>query len=106
MQLAHEPDATPFVTADVQHDASAFGRDRRHRGVQLRTAIAAQRAEHITGQALGVRTYEDVLAVVSSADLTHDERDHLGAVEQAAVPDRPPFPMESRQPSLGDALDG
>ena len=50
-----------------------------HRAVELHAAVAAQRAEHVAGEALGVHADEDVLAV---ADLAPHERDVLRAVEQ------------------------
>ena len=40
-QLAEQPDAAALVTAQVQHDAPALGRDRCHGGIQLRAAVAA-----------------------------------------------------------------
>ena len=43
LQLAEQADAAALVTAKVEHDAAALGRDRRHRRVQLRTAVTALR---------------------------------------------------------------
>ena len=53
-QLVHQPDAAALVAAQVDHDAATAVGDGAQRGVQLRPAVAAQRAEHVAGQALGV----------------------------------------------------
>src|SRR3712207_8943843 len=45
-------DAAPLVAADVDDDALALFRDVAHRVVQLRSAVAAQRTEHVAGEAL------------------------------------------------------
>ena len=67
-QLLQQADAPALVPADVQHNArgppSTTARKRR---VQLRAAVAAQRAEHVTGQALGVHPHQHVLAVADVA---------------------------------------
>ena len=81
-QLVQQADAATLVPLDVQDDAAALLGDAPQRGVQLRAAVAAERAEHVAGQALGVHADEDVRAV---ADLARDERDVLGVVDLAAV---------------------
>ena len=53
-ELVQQADAAPLVAAQVDHDAAAAVGDGAQRGVQLRAAVAAQRAEHVAGQALGV----------------------------------------------------
>src|SRR5256885_11146758 len=54
-QLLQQPDPPALVAADVEHDAPSLGDDRAQRRVQLRAAVAPQRAEHVAGEALGVR---------------------------------------------------
>src|SRR6202012_5429012 len=41
LQLVHQADAATFMATHVEHHAAAFARDHRHRGVQLRAAVAA-----------------------------------------------------------------
>ena len=72
------------------------------RGLQLRTAVAAHRAEHVTGQALGVHPHQHVLAV---ADVAADQRDVLGTVVGRPVPERGEHAVLGRHPRLGDPLD-
>ena len=57
----HQADAPALVPADVEHDAAALGGDRRERGVELRPAVAAARAEDVAGEALGVHADQHVL---------------------------------------------
>ena len=47
--------------------------------VELQAAVAAHRAEHVAGEALGVHAHEHVLL---ARDLAAHERHVLGAVEQ------------------------
>ena len=84
LQLVHQADAAALVPAHVEDDAAALGGDGGQRRVELRPAVAAQRAEDVAGEALGVHADQDVLAV---ADVAAHERDVLDAVEQAAVAD-------------------
>ena len=79
--LCSRPMPAALVPAHVEHDAAALGGDRGQRGVQLRPAVAAQRAEHVAGQALGVHPDQHVLAV---AEVAVDQRDVLGVVEVGA----------------------
>ena len=83
-QLVQQTDAAALVAADVEHHAAALVGHRVQRGVQLRAAVAAQRAEHVAGQALGVHPDEHVLAVT---DVAVDQRDQLAAGDGADVAD-------------------
>ena len=56
-------DAAALVAAHVQHHPAALRGDGRQRGVELGAAVAAQRAEHVAGEALGVHAHQHVLAV-------------------------------------------
>ena len=79
-QLVAEPDAAPLVAAEVHDDAPALGGDPLERAVELHAAVAAHRAEHVAGEALGVHADEHV---VGAGDLAAHEREVLDAVEQA-----------------------
>ena len=46
-----QPDAAPFL-AQVEQHAAPLALYHRHRGVELRAAVAAQRAEQVSGEAL------------------------------------------------------
>src|SRR5580693_8829658 len=52
--LVAETDAAALVTTQIDEDAAAFTLDHVHRGVQLWTAVATQRTEHVAGEALRV----------------------------------------------------
>ena len=58
------------------------------------TAVAAKRAEHVTGQALRVDAHQHVLAAIH---LAHDQRQVLLAVDDAAVPDGGELPERGRE---------
>ena len=77
-----EADAAAFVAAEVHDDADALLADAPQRGVELRAAVAAQRAEHVAGQALGVHAHEHVVGALRRAG---DEREVLFAVDEALV---------------------
>ena len=51
-QLLHEPDATTLMAAHVEHHSPTLLRDAQQCRIELGSAVAAQRAEHVTGQAL------------------------------------------------------
>ena len=72
LQLVQQADPPALMPAHVEHDAAALARRRRQRGVQLRAAVAAQRAEHVAGQALRVHPDQHVLAV---AEVAADQRE-------------------------------
>src|SRR5436305_736736 len=80
------PAPAALVPGEVEHDPAALGGDRRHGLVQLRAAVAAQRAEHVPGQALGVQPGQHALAV----DIAEDQRHVLGAVDLVPVAERLP----------------
>ena len=102
----HQADAAALVAAHVEHDAAALAGHHRQRGVQLRAAVAAPGAEHVTGQALGVHPHQDVVPVaVRPGDVAADQRDVLDLVVDAGVADRPELAVPGRDPGLGDALD-
>ena len=55
--LVVQADAATLVT-QVEDDAALLARDRLERRLQLLAAVAAQRAEHVAGQTLGVQANE------------------------------------------------
>lgn len=76
------------MTAHVQHDAAALGRHHLHRGVELRTAVAAQRPEHVAGEAFGVDAHQHVVTLsVGAGDVAHHERHMFDVVVHAGVAD-------------------
>ena len=60
-QLVAEADAAALVAAQVDDDAAALGGDPLERAVELHAAVAAHRAEHVAGEALGVHAHEHVV---------------------------------------------
>ena len=99
--LVPEPDAAALVAPEVHDDALALGRDLAERGVELHAAVAAQRAEHVAGEALGVDPDEHVLL---ARDLAADERDVLDVVEERAEHVGGEVAVLRRDPGLGDPL--
>ena len=79
-ELVAEADAAALVAAQVHDHAAALLGDALHRLVELGAAVAAQRAEHVAGEALGVHPDEHVVLALHRA---LDERDVLLAVEHA-----------------------
>ena len=97
-----QADAAALVPAHVEHDAAALARHRGQRRVQLGPAVAAQRAEDVAGQALGVHPDQHVLAV---ADVAEHERDVLAAVVGRGVADRGELAVAQRHPGRRHPLD-
>ena len=54
-QLVDQADPPALVAAQVQHDPSALGGDHPQRRPELHPAVAAQRADGVAGEALGVQ---------------------------------------------------
>jgi hypothetical protein len=101
-ELVRDADRSPLVTADVQDDAAVLLTDPLERGVELVTAVAPQRPEHVPGQALRVHAHEDRLAV---ADLAPDERDVDDAVDETLVGVGGELTVRRRDLRLGRPLD-
>ena len=81
-ELVREADAATLVAAQVDDAPSPSSAIRCTRRDELRSAVTAQRAEHVAGEALGVHAHEHVLLALHRA--TH-EREVLLTVEQALV---------------------
>ncbi len=77
-----DADAATLVAPEVDDHAAALLGDDLHRRVELDAAVAAQRAEHVAGEALGVDPHEHVLLAGHRA-LHHG--DVLLAVEERLV---------------------
>ena len=101
-QLVPEPDPTTLVTAQVDDDALALGRDLFERLVELQPAVAAQRPEHVTGEALGVHPHEHVRL---TGDVAAHERHVLDPVEQALEHVRGEVAVLRRDAGLGHPPD-
>ena len=67
LELGHQADPAALVPAQVDHDAAAGRDDPLQRLVELRPAVAALRAEHVAGQALGVHPGQHRLGPSSTA---------------------------------------
>src|SRR5699024_986039 len=102
-QLRNQADPAPLLVAKVDDDAVSFVLDGVHGGVELLAAVAAQRAEDIAGETLGVHADRDVLL---AGDVPVDESDVLGAVDEAGVAYRAELAAGRWQPGLGIALYG
>src|ERR1700722_4416559 len=57
LKLRHQPDATAFLLL-INHNARAFFTDHGQRKLKLLTAIAAQRMENVSCQALRVNSHQ------------------------------------------------
>ena len=92
----------PALLAQVQQHADALLLDHRQRRLQLLAAIAAQRVEHVTGQALRVHADEHIVLTV---DVALDERNVVLVVDQRAVPDGHELAEPGRELGRDDPLD-
>ncbi len=77
-QLVGESDPATLVAAQIDEDAAALRGDHLERRVELLAAVAAQRAERVAGQALGVDPDQHVPPVT---DLAHDHGHVFGVAE-------------------------
>ena len=98
--LVEQSDAASFV-AQVEEHATVGAADLLESSLQLFAAVAAQGAERLAGQALGMETYEDGLV---SRDVAVHERDDLGRVTEAEDVDLElAVPRRQRRDRLGFA---
>ncbi len=106
LQLVHQADPAALVTAHIKDDAASFAGHHRHRGVQLRPAVAAAGTEYIAGKAFGVHPDQDVLAVaVRPGDLAANQRHVLDILVDARVTDGAELAVPGRDAGLGDPGD-
>ena len=101
-ELVDEPDAAPLMVGGVDEDPAATGTDRLHGGAQLRPAVAAQGGQDVAGQAGGVDSGEDLLAV---SDAAAHQCEVLGAVDPAAQGVGGELPVRGGQVRRDDLLD-
>jgi len=80
--LVCEADAATLVAPEVDEHATALLGDEVEGGVQLGTAVAAQRPEDVTGQALRVHAHQHV---VVAGYVAHHEGEVLLTVEDRLV---------------------
>ena len=100
--LVAEADAAALVAAQVDEDAPALLLDEVERGLQLGAAVAAQGAEDVAGQALGVDPDEHV---VGAGHVAHDERQVLLVVQHGLVDVGAELPVLGRDARLGHEAD-
>ena len=100
-ELVQEADSAAFLT-HVQDDALPLGLDAGEGHLQLFAAVAQQRVEHVTGQALGVNADEDVLGAI---DVSLHQRDVLFVGQELSIRDRLELPELGREAHRNDALD-
>ncbi len=98
----HDADAAPLVAADVDHDPLPLLGDLAHGVVQLGAAVAAQRPEDVTGQALAVHAHHDVGLVLGVAV---DQGEVVVGVHLRAVADGAERPHGGGDVGLGHAVD-
>ena len=103
LQLRHQTNASAFVTAHVENDAAPCLVDHAHGVVQLLTAVAAARSQCVAGEAFGVHTHEDILAIVGR-HIPHNESDMLDTVDKAAVTNGTELAVVGRQLGFDNAL--
>src|SRR5262249_51179408 len=101
-QLVTEADPAALVPTQVDDDALVLFGDAFEREVELQSAIAPDRAEHVAGQALGVDSHEHVGL---PRHLAADERHVLGSVEQRLEHVRRELSVLRRNARLRDAAD-
>ena len=94
-QLVDEPDAATLVAAHVDDDAALL-LDRVERGVELRAALALERAERLAGQALGVHAHERRLGEVA-----RDDGEVVGAGDAVLVGEEAEVAVRGRHGRLG-----
>src|SRR5260221_6584972 len=100
-QLVEKADPATLLR-HIEKDAAPLRLDLRERLLELLAAVAAQRVEHIAGEALGVDAHEDVLCAV---DLAHHEREMRLAGELLAERDPGELAVLGRQAHGRAALD-
>src|ERR1700722_14004566 len=94
-----EADAAALVAPQVDEDAASLLLNEIERGLQLGAAVAAQGAEDVAGQALGVDPDEHV---VGAGHLAHGGRLVLLVVQHRLVDVGPNPPFLGRDAGLGD----
>ena len=100
-QLVQQADPAALL-GEVQQDARALALDHRHRRLELLAAVAAQRVEDVTGEALGVDSDQHVL---DAPHVALDHRDVVLLVDQRPVADRRELAEGGRQLGRHHALD-
>src|SRR5687768_11254325 len=101
LELVQQADAATFLV-EIDHDPAAALLNGPHRRVQLPSAVASQRAEHVAGETLRVHPDENPLAL---AHVPEHESNVLSIVNVVPVADHAPLTVLGGQACLGDAMD-
>ena len=101
LQLRDEPDTAALVSTQVDEHA-ALGRDPLQGTLELGPAVAPQRPEGVTGEALGVQSHQRVR---SRGTTRADQRHVLVTGEPVAEPDGRELAVPGGQRRLGEGLD-
>ncbi len=105
LQFVQQTDAAALVPPHVKHHAAVLPGDHRHRGVQLRSAVAAPGPEYVAGQALRVHPDQHVMPVVPRpGDIAADQCHMLDLVVDIGVADGTELTVAGRDARLGDPL--
>src|SRR5262245_23028787 len=91
--LVQQPDPAPFLPHVHEH-AAALGLDPGQRLVELKPAVAAAGAEHVSRQTLGVYAHEHRRF---TGDRAHHQRQRHAAVDRRVVGDRRELTVVGRQ---------
>src|ERR1700735_1162957 len=99
--LVAQPDAATLLV-EINHDASIRRHNSLERLLQLLTAVASRRREHVAGEALRMEPHE---RRAPAADLALDQSEMLAAIDDVAENDGLQHAPFDRKRLLGDALD-
>src|ERR1700747_115606 len=95
------------MSAEVDEDATALFGDRLQRTLQLFSAVAPKRAEHITGEALAVCPYQHALRrAPGGGNVAQHQGKVFETVGSASVRHSAEQTGTGRQGRVGDWLDG
>ena len=101
LDLVLEADPATFL-AHVEDDPRALFRDHPHSGIELLAAVAAERSEGVSRQALAVDADQDRLVGV---DVAEDERHVVDVVDVVLEDDRVKLAETGREPRRRSAMD-
>lgn len=101
-QFVGQPDAAPLVPSQVDHDTTPLVDDPFEGLLQLRPAVAAPTAEHVTGEALRADPGQHRLV---AGQVPAHQRHVLGVVDRVPVPEGGEVSDARGQPGPGDSFD-
>ena len=97
-----DADAAALMTPKVDQNASTLMGDLLEGQIELGTAVTAEAAENVAGEALAVDPHERRVATV---DIAHDERDVIDPIEHRTVGVTHKVAVLGRYPSHAHLLD-